>query len=82
MYFYSDPSRQDEPHSLPDYEVFYRTLEENSEYGTLDGDDEPVPSGWYYWYCFPGCLPDSDPTGPYDTEQLAIADAKENAEGE
>lgn len=32
--------------------------------------------GWYYWYCFPGCLPDSDPMGPFDTEAEALADAR------
>lgn len=35
--------------------------------------------GWYYWYCFPGCLPDSMPTGPFATEADALADARENA---
>ena len=33
-------------------------------------------SGWYYWACFPGCLPDSDPIGPFDTEEEAIAAAQ------
>ena len=33
---------------------------------------------WYYWYCFPGCLPDSDPIGPFDTEEEAIEDARDN----
>lgn len=37
-------------------------------------DDEELESiaknakGYYYWYCFPGCLPDSDPVGPFSTE--------------
>jgi hypothetical protein len=29
-------------------------------------------AGWYYWYCFPGCMPDSDPFGPFESEQAAI----------
>lgn len=29
---------------------------------------------WWWWYCFPGCLPDSDVFGPYDTEKEARAD--------
>ena len=33
--------------------------------------------GWYVWSCLPGCLPDSDPFGPYDTEADALADAQE-----
>lgn len=24
--------------------------------------------GWYWQACFPGCLPDGDPMGPYATE--------------
>jgi hypothetical protein len=33
--------------------------------------------GWYYWTCFPGCLPDSAPEGPFASEDGAIADARE-----
>jgi hypothetical protein len=29
-------------------------------------------AGWYFWFCQPGCLPDSEPDGPYPTEQKAI----------
>jgi len=35
---------------------------------------------WYFWYCFPGCMPDSDEFGPYDTEKEALADAQEDTE--
>lgn len=31
--------------------------------------------GWYWHACFPGCLPDSDPNGPFDTEDAACDDA-------
>lgn len=31
--------------------------------------------GWYWWPGFPGCLPDGEPTGPFQTEIEAIADA-------
>lgn len=75
--FYSDVSREEETHSLPDCEVFYRTREENEEYSFLDGDNEPMPSGYYYWFCFPGCLPEGDPMGPYETEEEAIEAARE-----
>ena len=33
--------------------------------------------GWYWWSCFPGCLPDGDPVGPFATEDKALADARE-----
>jgi len=32
-------------------------------------------AGFYWWPCFPGCLPDGDPIGPFQTEQDAIKDA-------
>lgn len=41
-----------------------------------DEDGNPMPAGWYWWACFPGCMPDSDPHGPFDTEEDAEADAK------
>lgn len=34
--------------------------------------------GYYYWSCFPGCLPDSDPNGPFKTKAEALADAQSN----
>ncbi len=33
-------------------------------------------SGVWVGSCFPGCLPDGDPNGPFDSEALAIADAQ------
>lgn len=32
-------------------------------------------AGWYWWACFPGCLPDSEPFGPFSTEKEAVEDA-------
>jgi len=40
---------------------------------TLTGKE--VDPGWYWWACFPGCMPDGDPSGPFQTEQEAIDDA-------
>jgi hypothetical protein len=34
--------------------------------------------GWYWWACFPGCLPDGEAFGPYETE----AEAQESANAE
>lgn len=38
--------------------------------------------GWYYWTCFPGCLPEGDAIGPFKTEEEAQADAGEEVEDE
>lgn len=70
-YIYSDTNRED-AYSLPNVEVFYAPT------GLLiDEDGEPMPAGWYWQACYPGCLPDGEPMGPYDTEAEAIADAQE-----
>lgn len=61
-------------------------FEEMSNNGAASAEDTDYPAtigpelrriagmlaGWYHWTCFPGCLPDSEPAGPYDTEQAAI----------
>ena len=66
---YSDPSREHETYSLPDIEVFYSD-------GIGDHGDEKLEPGWYWWACFPGCLPDSNPNGPFKTEEEALEDAR------
>jgi hypothetical protein len=39
--------------------------------------EESGATGGHYWQsCFPGCLPDSDPIGPFETAEEALADAR------
>jgi hypothetical protein len=76
---YSDPKRADDPHALPNIEVFYDDADTgpySDEPRNFDGNGEPVKAGWYWQPCFPGCLPDGDPIGPFPTEAEAIADAQ------
>ena len=73
---YFDPSRESEPTALPDLEVFFRTREENEDDGWIDGDGDVMEGGWYWWACFPGCLPDGEPCGPFDSEDAALKDAR------
>lgn len=68
---YSNPARADSPHSLPDVEVF--EVRQGEWLGQLNY--EP---GWYWWTCLPGCLPDSDPNGPFATYDEAVADAQDD----
>lgn len=84
---YSVPSRESDPYSLPDVEVFYVSKTDilDSDSGSVwidmlehDGDESNL-EGWYYWYCLPGCLPDGDPIGPFDSEQAAIDAAQEDS---
>lgn len=39
--------------------------------------DNGISGGWFWHSCFPGCLPDSDPVGPFQTKAEALADARE-----
>lgn len=73
-YQYTDASRESDPHALPDVEVFM--------YG--QGEDQRAMEwfegvGWYYAFGQIGCLWDSDPTGPFDTEAEALKEAREAA---
>ena len=101
MQIYSDPSRETDPHALPDIEVFQLTSEEAAgldEDAAYEASKEfPLMhvnsrdhsravewiieeygdnAGWYWWSCFPGCLPDSAPLGPFETQQEAVDDSQ------
>ena len=75
MQAYSDKTRQPDPYSLPDVEVFHS--DDYDEY--VDEDGDALEEGWYYWPCFPGCLPDGDPSGPFSCEAEAKAMAESDA---
>lgn len=88
MQAYSDPERETEPASLPDVEVFY--MDENDiasvarDNGIDPEDADKVAEetgysgpGFYFWFCLPGCMPDSEPNGPYATEEEALEAARE-----
>lgn len=70
---YFDPTRENDPHALPDCEVYYVSQDDID----MESFSDAFP-GWYWRACFPGCLPDGDPVGPFGTELLAIEDAQES----
>lgn len=80
---HSDPKRETKPTSLPNVEVFYvyaGTVGYDEHGNRVEVDErtaEFAPEGWYYWRSFPGCLPDGEPMGPYETEAEALAAARE-----
>jgi len=85
MQFYTDPEREKDPNALPDAEAFHVPNDYNPQVFDEDSLGEcevsnTFPPGFYWWSCLPGCLPDSDPFGPFETEQEAVADARERAE--
>lgn len=69
---YSDPAREADPYALPDLDVYFVHRDE------IDEENESE-EGWFYAFCFPGCLPDSEPVGPFLTEQEALEDARSNS---
>lgn len=74
MQTYSNPERESDPHALPDVEVFYVSRAAGEVIEREDGSI--CETGWFYWFCFPGCLPDSEPYGSFETRTEAIADAQ------
>jgi len=73
MFIYSRPTDEPNPWRLPNVEVFHISRGD----GYYDEDGCLRETGWYFHYCFPGCLPDSDFYGPYPTQQEAIDGARE-----
>ena len=45
-------------------------------------EEEGIAGGWFWWTCFPGCMPDSSAFGPFATREEALADAQENGDFE
>jgi len=92
MQAYSDPKRESNPYSLPDVEVFFMDMDDflfaepDTWMSEKMNDEEGIGTimehakslaGWYYWPCFPGCLPDGEAIGPFETEKEALEDAQE-----
>lgn len=75
-FHYSSEERRQSEHVLPDIEVFYHEQEPDM----VDDEGEMLPSGWYYWFCMPGYMPDSDMFGPYETEEEALEEAQGSVE--
>lgn len=67
------------PDTFAGFHQFPAIMESEKPYGSFEvfensGLDVPGSSrepGWYWWACFPGCLPESDPDGPYPTSEGA-----------
>lgn len=60
------------------FEVFWD--DSDNSYGhdrNYDSKGEPVKPGWYWWSCFPGCLPEGEAKGPFGSSTAAMRDADE-----
>lgn len=93
---YLTKAQEQDKWSLPSIETFHMTAEEFAQADadtwmaerTQELDPDPHSNltdcseleGWYWWTCLPGCMPDSEPMGPFDTEEEALEDAREGME--
>lgn len=80
MFVYTDEEREESTWALPNVEVFYLSEGDAADFwgqNDLVNADNMPEAGWYFWFCFPGCLPDSDPFGPFATEDAAIEAARD-----
>lgn len=85
-YHYLNPADEKDPYRLPNVEVFWVDegewfWDENGNRTDDRSDEEGIPysscdKGYYYWFCFPGCMPDSNPYGPFETEEEAIENCR------
>jgi hypothetical protein len=62
---------------------YHRFKSPSGEYGSFEvfyqnGDNPPFgqDAGWYWCAGFPGCMPDGDASGPFDTSTEAYDDAQ------
>jgi hypothetical protein len=87
-YYYTDQSRETEPNALPDVEVLLISANDSDFIdarmeSAIDDGGDPMATIEYvgHWYAHgsPGCLWDSDPSGPFDTEAEALSAAREAA---
>jgi hypothetical protein len=58
MRIYSDPTKANDKWTLPDVEIFH---------GEVEGEDGEKVLGWWYQFGLPGCMPDSEPHGPFES---------------
>jgi len=49
--------------------------EDSTEYDEEREAEAEALAGFYWWTCCPGCLPDSEALGPFETEEEANEDA-------
>ena len=86
-YHYSNPTLEKHPTALPDVEIFeacgacgpnliHEATDSNYTKEGCPGYDREA---FFFAFGFPGCLWDSEPVGPYDTEEEALTAAREEA---
>lgn len=82
-YHYVDPSKENDDWTLPNINTWKESAREKDEETDNDwyvrwyGGE-----GWYFAFGFPGCMNDSEPTGPFETEEEAVEYARDLCGGD
>ena len=76
-YIYSEQERETEEHALPNVEVFFNYGDQEAGKDLTEEDGDFLAEGWYWAAGFPGYAWDGEPSGPFNSEAEAIADAQE-----
>jgi hypothetical protein len=68
--------KDEEGNEYGSFEVYFYTQEERGQSIKAYGDTiDHLEPGWYWVACFPGCMPDGEPSGPFYTSIEAYNDA-------
>lgn len=65
-----------------EFSGFHKFVDEcGGEYGSFEvfyasHSHDSLEPGWYWWSCFPGCLPDSEPSEKFPTAEGAFLAAQ------
>jgi hypothetical protein len=80
-YYQFEPTEGD---PFGSFEVFYTGVGECTDLAKIEiaaavpaEDRITYQPGWYWWACFPGCMPDGDPEGPFQSEDAAVEAANQ-----
>ena len=58
---------------------WFDEIEDEVERKLAIQDEGPYTPGWYWRACFPGCLPDGEPNGPFKNDETAERAAEQGA---
>lgn len=80
MTYYQFKDSENQPYGS--FEVFYADIADCADLAKIEiaaavaeEDRTTFHPGYYWWACFPGCMPDGDPSGPFRSEEAAVEDA-------
>jgi hypothetical protein len=81
-YYHTDPDYSGyhqfhgpEDEHFGSFEIFYNIADPKNGWPILAENE-----GYFWWACFPDCLPDGEPNGPFKSTEEAYINAQEYGE--